>query len=702
MAEPLSLEELEERLEAHVCAVLSSRRTAVRPARGLAELAASEQDRVLEWVGRIAGTSAELAFQFAEHAPETLGRLGPDRVPGWALAALDAYDRAGLFPAAAVLRDPEGATGTGGAAGGVALPEVAGVLQAFLRGLHGRPLRVAGAEEAHTDTETVYLPPIQFRLAERRDNFLLYKATAAHLWAQARFGTFRDDLLERLAAFPDAERARRGFLALEAERLDARLERELPGLSREMAALRRRLDVPAPAGWAELIAGLAEPDADAGDSLERLSDAYGQGLAEPPCYAGALYAEQALAVKRDRQERELRQVRVALSELARQQMEESGEEPPAGEEGDTQGPGRFRVREVSEGEDVELLLDEQPVAAPPDARSVLASVAQDFQGIPPEALVPAGPGPYHVSARDGEDSGCRTDAPEGAWLYPEWDHRRGDYRKQWCALREEAVTPRYDGFVERTLARRSGLARRLRRRFEALRGGDRRLRRQPEGDEVDLDAFVAATAGALAGAELNGGLYTRRRRVERDVAALFLVDASGSTEGWVNEAERESLALLTHALEALGDRYGIYGFSGTTRSRGEVYPVKDLAEPFSPEVAARIAGLAANDYTRMGAAIRHVTDLLADVPTRTRLLVVLSDGKPDDFDGYYRGTYGIEDTRQALIEARGRGIHPFCVTLDREGLDYLPRLFGAAGFVAVTDVSQLPRKMGEMYRRLTT
>jgi nitric oxide reductase NorD protein len=196
-------------------------------------------------------------------------------------------------------------------------------------------------------------------------------------------------------------------------------------------------------------------------------------------------------------------------------------------------------------------------------------------------------------------------------------------------------------------------------------------------------------------------LFTKRHKLERNIAVMFMVDMSGSTKGWINEAEREALLLLCESLETLGDRYAIYGFSGMTRKRCEVYRIKGFGEPYGEEVRARIGGITPRDYTRMGVTIRHLTRLLNEVEARTKLLVTLSDGKPDDYDGY-RGAYGIEDTRQALIEARRDGIHVFCITIDTEARDYLPHMYGAVNYALIDEVRKLPLKVSDIYRRLTT
>ena len=136
------------------------------------------------------------------------------------------------------------------------------------------------------------------------------------------------------------------------------------------------------------------------------------------------------------------------------------------------------------------------------------------------------------------------------------------------------------------------------------------------------------------------------------------------------------------------------------RGRCELYGIKRFDEPYTEAVRARIAGITPQDYTRMGVTIRHLTKLLGEVPARTRLLITLSDGKPDDYDGY-RGDYGIEDTRQALIEAKRIGVHPFCITIDETARDYLPRMYGAVNWTLVNDVKKLPLKVSDIYRRLT-
>jgi nitric oxide reductase NorD protein len=682
---------LEDLLEEMLDPVLSSRRTAAPLAAGLAPLPAFQQHFVLHWAGAVASSSTELAYQLAALAPRALALLDLEGMEGWLVRAMDVYDREGLYAASAVLKDLEGFSGAlRESRSGVSFEEVAGFLGLFLRGLAGRRLEIQSAEFAFTDTATVFLPERVSCFGSREGNRALYKCMAALLWAQTRFGTFNSNLEAGIAGCGERADALAGLATLETIRLGARIAESLPGLAAEMALLRGD---PLPEEAAALAAELQREDATVEDSLAALRR-LGPGVRLPrwPC-AGVLIPERAAAVRAARIETEKTELRVQLAKL----LKESGASPPG------QSPERFRVqRDPGETQEMILLLDGRPVAPPEGVTQLLRSIALDLGEIPPEYLAAAGDGAYDGAAAGRDADGLGAAPAADTLLYDEWDYRRGHYRRGWCVLQERPVHFGDRGFVDATLARYAPQVRSLRRRFEALRGEDKVLRRELFGDDVDLDALVESHAELRAGLALADRLFRRRDRVDRNMAVMFMVDMSGSTKGWINDAEREALVMMCEALEILGDRYAIYGFSGITRKRCEIYPVKRFDEDYSEDVKRRIAGIRPLDFTRMGVAIRHLSRLLSRVQARTRLLVTLSDGKPDDHYDGYRGEYGIEDTRQALIEAKRLGIHPFCITIDREARDYLPHMYGGVNWALVDEVARLPLKVADIYRRLTT
>jgi nitric oxide reductase NorD protein len=708
---PLTAAALEERLDELLWAALSSRRTAGPAARSLATLDRDAQEQVLHWVEVVEKTNAESAYQLASHAAGAFKHLDAEGVRAWILLAMDLYDRAGVYAAVDVFQNVDRfAEQALLREAGVVLEEVARVLEGFVKGLAGRRLGLQGGKETYTDTDTIYLPEVLARLPTRTENFRLFKATVVHLWAQTRFGTWRQHLPQALGRFPDPARATRLFHALETLRLDACIARELPGMHRDMRQLRDGLgEVLCPAGWEPYAHALASPRANVEDTLALLARVY-PGSSTPPapvCFQGELHPQRVAEALARRLARERAGFRLALARLREElrPREDPGEPRPQPE------AARFGVRRVvsevaPESFTFQLTLDDQPVAPPEDVRGLMESILQDLGEIPQDYLVAAGEGPYYARRGAGKEDPAAdvwkgTYHEEGAFLYNEWDFRRQSYRKAWCVLRELEVKPEPGPFAQRTLAKYGHHLLHLRKAFEALRGDDRRLRKEPIGDEVDIDALVEARADAATGREMTDRLFTRLHKVERDIAVMFMVDMSGSTKGWVNDAERESLLLLCEALQSLGDRYAIYGFSGMTRKRCEAYRVKGFEDRYDDEVRARIAGITPRDYTRMGVATRHLAALLNRVEARTRLLITLSDGKPDDYGGEYRGEYGIEDTRRALIEAKQSGIHPFCITIDREGQDYLPHMYGPVNYTIVDSVEKLPYRVSEVYRRLT-
>ena len=693
--EPLTVAELDDKLDALLNPVLSSRRTAAPLAGAIATLTRASQDFTLRWVEVIARTNYEMAYQFAAAAPEALALLDNASAEAWIIHAMDSYDREGLHHGSQVFKTFSSYVARAGSEHAVTFEEIAPVLTHFVCGLSGRHLKIDTAPVAWTDTETLYLPPRMAAGATRAQNFLICKMMVTLLWAQSRYGTFNTDLGAAVAHHADPARALEWLNYLETIRLEAQLARVLPGLARDLAQLRDGA-VDSDARYAPLRAASACVQ----DSIALLHTLPLAGVAPRHAWMGQLRPPDAAAVRAARLAREKNELQAALAAL----LDEQVSSRDSGAEGDAESTAGVEVEVTTDAEgeiSAQLRLGGEPLAAPDHVRHLLDSIVQDLRDIPDDYLVPA------AGAEDPNDAGdtaagAGAQPDERALYYNEWDHQRRHYRKNWCALREWDVPPGDREFVTNTLKKYAPQVAQLKRSFEMLRGEDRLLKRMKQGDDIDLDAVIAGYADMRSGRELSDRLFIQRHNAERNLAVMFMVDMSGSTKGWINEAEREALVLLAEALEVLGDRYAIYGFSGITRKRCEIFRVKRFDEPYSDAVKQRIAGIVPQDYTRMGVAIRHLTALLEDVDARTKLFVTLSDGKPDDYSDNYRGDYGIEDTRQALLEAHRAGIKPFCITIDHEARDYLPHMYGAVNWTMVDDVSRLPLKVADIYRRLTT
>jgi len=290
---------------------------------------------------------------------------------------------------------------------------------------------------------------------------------------------------------------------------------------------------------------------------------------------------------------------------------------------------------------------------------------------------------------------------QGTYLYPEWGSDIKDYRLNWSRVREQTLEGGSDEFYLDTVQKYSGLIKRIRVEFQMLRPeGLVKLRRQFDGDDIDLDSAVQYFIDKrlrLSPSERN---YVRTVKRTRDIAAAFLVDVSGSTVGATIMREKEALILMSEALEELGDIFAIYGFSGHGRDNVVFYIVKDFDEPYDQRVQRKISTMTNEQSTRIAPAIRHTTTKLRRREERTKMLVLLSDGKPLDLD--YYGTYAIEDTRMALKEAQRYGIKSFCITVDRKAAEYLPRMYANSRWVVIDDIAKLPDKITRIYKRFTT
>lgn len=301
--------------------------------------------------------------------------------------------------------------------------------------------------------------------------------------------------------------------------------------------------------------------------------------------------------------------------------------------------------------------------------------------------------PPDAAAR--QQGAAQQEAGAEAFSYPEWDWRTRSYRDPGAIVTVRTAAPGPQATIDAILARQAIMLREVRRQFELLRAERTRLRQQLDGDAIDLQGWIDNQALLRAGGNLEQRLYETERRGRRDLAVTLLVDISGSTDSWVSgkcriiDVEREALLMVCIALQGLGEPFSVLGFSGEGSGGVVVRVVKRFQEPYGDPVALRIAGLEPENYTRAGAALRHASGELMAQAAQHRLLIMISDGKPNDVD-QYDGRYGVEDLRQAVTEARLQGISPFCLTIDRQAATYLPAVFGEHGYALLQRAELLP------------
>lgn len=574
----------------------------------------------------------------------------------------------------------------------VTLEEVSRRLELLLAAMYGRPMRVASSREKGDDV--VVLPA---RL----------EAPDGEAMAMARYRLMAIEQGARLArgtrAFrpPDDPLVRDLFVVAEGASIDAEIAARAPGLAPLLEA-QRQADLsrrPSTRGLApleraaELVLQRHLASNGAADGLARTGSP-----AESLAWANATAAR--LRAECGPQRRDYRRLHVV---------------------GTWAGPRESWRRVESELEPIPVFSDIRaatvatthdvgrpaPRSGTPPPGSGEAPSAPSDSPSGPATEQQGGQQPAPGAARDGQRAvGAGAEAPSpGGISYREWDTWTGTHRPAAATVHPSLAAEGDERWALDTLRDHAPLVRQIRHRFEPLRARRLRLRAQRSGEDLDLDACVSAIVDSRLGRSPSDRLYLHARQSRGALAIALLVDVSGSAKSLVQdgrtvmEVERLTLLLASEALDALNDAYMIAAFSGQGRHGVEVETVKGFAERDRSVVRRRIAALAPRRYTRLGAAVRHTEALLRAQPAERRVLLILSDGKPNDVDGY-QGDYGLEDSRQAILEARAEGTHVFALTVDSEESEYLPDLFGKGGYLMLRAPAQLPAALLRVVDRL--
>ena len=635
---------------------------------------------------------------------------------------------------------------------GLALESVQSLLRLYVEALTGREVEVAPLaavpDEARIgDGRTIHLPSVVNEFGDDELDFRLYKVLAAHAAGQIEFGTHQrggvidaahasireiynadvrdafsvpDEMLveqaqthphahdadyrEVLKLFPLPQLARRVFGTLENGRIDRRLRNEYRGLRRDLDLIREHLSrsrpqilelpallVPFELLFQVTLLGGARDDARQyyGQIVSELETIVGDYLAN----ADASVADTLMATSRVY---DLFQS-VTPADDSVQQVETPEDQTESDEE--SAAVERMKQRQT------------QQMPQRRDARELFNAWNDPSPEGEPDELA-------------GAEAWSEADTPEQALVegevaynYDEWDRELTDHRLGWCRVVEKRVKHGDRKFVDETRERHKGVISSIRHQFQLMKPENlTRVANEVDGEEFDLNAVIDYVIDRRADGQQSERIYTKRLRRRRDVAVSFLLDQSSSTARTIGrhplqpytrpgrriiEIEKEGLVLMSEALEAVGDVYSINGFTSEGRRNVKFYVVKDFDEKYGDEVKRRIGGINYQNNTRLGAAIRHATAKLAKQDARTRLLIVLSDGRPYDHD-YGDARYAREDTREALRQAKNEGITPFCITIDRESEAELRDLYGEIGYTIIDDVLSLPERLPGIYRRLTT
>ena len=323
-----------------------------------------------------------------------------------------------------------------------------------------------------------------------------------------------------------------------------------------------------------------------------------------------------------------------------------------------------------------------------------APTHQTLRGLRRGTLIKSAPRLPPVDANPGASQDAR------ATTYPEWDEVQQRYRADWCAVLDQevpveadlALPPRFDRSALRRALARTGL------------GMDHR-RRQPQGDDIDIDAAIESQVERIVGSCKDPAAFIDSVRRRRDLSALLLLDVSGSgaelssSGRTVHQQQQAAAEALTLCLHELGDRVALWAYRSQGRSAVHFLRVKGFGEERRTQMRQRLHSLKPGGYSRLGAAIRHGTAVLgAQGGTQRRLLVVVSDGLA--YDHGYELAYGAADARRALEEARADGVGCVCLSVGAATRGQsLQRVFGTSAYAAIDGPAELSRVVARLFYR---
>lgn len=290
--------------------------------------------------------------------------------------------------------------------------------------------------------------------------------------------------------------------------------------------------------------------------------------------------------------------------------------------------------------------------------------------------------------------------------YPEWDRVHGIERPDWTVVREVAAKIADPHTIDEALDRAGAVRNRVARLVRGLRiGRTVRLKRQHDGHDLDVDAMLDAGIALRSGREPDPRVFRSSKSVHRDLSALILIDTSHSTSdrllsgSTVLDVERLAVAILSEAMDQLGDPFGLLAFASSGREDVRMTVIKGFDEAYDRPCRARLAGLSSGLSTRLGTALRHAGSVMATASTSRKLLIVLTDGEPSDID-VPDPLDLVEDARRAAADLHRRGIDAYGVVFGSAGVASAPRMFGRGNTMLVHRVEDLPTRLSELYFRL--
>jgi nitric oxide reductase NorD protein len=287
--------------------------------------------------------------------------------------------------------------------------------------------------------------------------------------------------------------------------------------------------------------------------------------------------------------------------------------------------------------------------------------------------------------------------------YNEWDFSKRIYKENFCKvypLTQLKTDPQY---YKNTIAKNTTTLNGLRKMLANINNKLQQLHRQTQGNEFDIDAVTDLLVDIHSKRTPSERIYISNRKKEKDISILLLLDVSLSSDGYADgsrviDVEKEVSILFGEILNEYNIDFSINCFYSKTRNYSSYMTLKGFDEDWN-RAKYKIGAIEPQGYTRIGAALRHSGAMLDKRTTKNKWVVLISDGKPNDFDKY-EGKYGINDVKQALRELNERQINSYALAIEKEAKYYLPQMFGQGNHQILTTPKELLQSMIKLYEKI--
>lgn len=294
-------------------------------------------------------------------------------------------------------------------------------------------------------------------------------------------------------------------------------------------------------------------------------------------------------------------------------------------------------------------------------------------------------------------------AGETCILYDEWDYRKRAYKRNFCSLYPVALKERNAQYYEATMREHASVLSGLRKMLSNMQNKRRQQRRQSQGNDFDIDEVTDLYTDVHSGCTPSEKVYISNPKKETELSVMLLLDCSLSSDGYTDgnhiiDVEKQTAILFGELLNEYHVDFSVTGFYSKTRNYSSFISLKDFDDKWN-DAKFRIGTVEPAGYTRMGTALRHAGSLLQSRSATNKWLILLSDGKPNDFDTY-EGKYGIHDVRQALRELNSSRINTYAFAIEKTARYYLPQLFGSNQYRVLSSPMHMLNAMSGLFDKI--